>query len=571
MKRNFTKINIRKILDELIELFKSLVDYIICIYMLSMIVILPFYNSEGFNQIGTDKAIFFCRCGVWTAEILLPIIVLYALLKLGKAVWNLKQEKNQVPSDCSYIGFFANKGIIYAICRFYRCNFLLTDVFAALYATSLILSYILSEYKETALWGTSGWYMGLVPQLMLVAIYFFVSICWRKREWMFYVLFSVSFIVFVLGCLDRFGIHILDMKLGHENPAFISTIGNVNWYCGYMVSVLFTGVGMLWLCRVPKSVDMQQRRHERRVSIMLGLYTIIGFATLVTHGSSSAIIALGAVILVMLCMSAKIDGGVQRFCLILFLLGAVCIVNSFVISFFPKQITRMDDSTEFFIETKVILLIWVVAFVLFLMTKIYSDRKKNPQKLFEIISKVVLYSTVAAFLIISGMIIFNTRYPGIFGKLSDISWLNYNIHWGSNRGSTWGIGWGCFMSQNWLHRLFGVGPDCMSAYLYNDAGIGLRNWAKEVFGNKILTNAHCEWLTVLTNVGVLGVISYVGMIISLMVNALKNKKSNIGRACGFGILAYTANGLVSFQQTMGAVTLFVIMGMAGACLRKRTD
>jgi len=39
----------------------------------------------------------------------------------------------------------------------------------------------------------------------------------------------------------------------------------------------------------------------------------------------------------------------------------------------------------------------------------------------------------------------------------------------------------------------------------------LRNMVQDKFNNLHLTNAHNEWLTVLVNTGILGVIGYVGM------------------------------------------------------------
>lgn len=50
------------------------------------------------------------------------------------------------------------------------------------------------------------------------------------------------------------------------------------------------------------------------------------------------------------------------------------------------------------------------------------------------------------------------------------------------------------------------------------------------------------------------------------------KKEVIGvfaAVCGFCILAYTVNNMVSFEQAMSTPTMFLILGMGEAWLRRR--
>ena len=54
--------------------WQYLLDYIICIYMLLIIVVLPFYNEEGYQHIGTDKHKFFRACFTYTGYALFPVL-----------------------------------------------------------------------------------------------------------------------------------------------------------------------------------------------------------------------------------------------------------------------------------------------------------------------------------------------------------------------------------------------------------------------------------------------------------------------------------------------------------------
>ena len=117
----------------------------------------------------------------------------------------------------------------------------------------------------------------------------------------------------------------------------------------------------------------------------------------------------------------------------------------------------------------------------------------------------------------------------------------------------------------------GVGPDAMVMYINSEKNPQLYALVREVFGSLNLTNAHNEWLTILVNEGMFGLITYAGIMISAMVRFLKaGKECALTGACGMAVLAYTVNNMVSFQQAMAAATLFLVLGIGEACMRSHT-
>ena len=128
------------------------------------------------------------------------------------------------------------------------------------------------------------------------------------------------------------------------------------------------------------------------------------------------------------------------------------------------------------------------------------------------------------------------------------NWLMFSAAWGSNRGATWSAGASCFWEAE------------------------LQNMVYDFFYGNRLTNAHNEWLTILVDIGVLGLVSYAGMMISVIRNFLHaGKKSMLVGACGFCVLAYTVNNMFSFQQVMNISTVFVIMGIGENLRRSARD
>ena len=176
------------------------------------------------------------------------------------------------------------------------------------------------------------------------------------------------------------------------------------------------------------------------------------------------------------------------------------------------------------------------------------------------------------------MLVVNTVSGGMISDMLPASLenaLTFSKRWGSRRGTTWIAGWSCFWEQDFLHKLIGAGPDCMAAFLYNNGSTELVAMVKEIFGDSRLTNAHNEWLTILVNIGLLGAVSYAGMMctaIKRYISITSNKKGNvIIGACGISILAYTINNVFSFQQSMSLATIFIILGIGENYIRESAN
>ena len=517
-----------------------LLDGAISIYLILIIAVMPFYNEEGYAHIGTDKATFFRTVSVNGAKVILPLLAVWLILM---AVEKIKKKEH------------------------FQVKLSVTDGFALLYAFSLILSYLCSDYKADALWGALGWYMGFVPQMILLAIYFLVSRCWNPRKWLFGLFLPVSAVVFLLGILNRFDIYPIDMKI--DRSGFISTIGNMNWYCGYLVSIFFAGYYLLWVSEKPQ----RERRYLRQ--ILLYLYVVIGFSSLVTQGSMSGLLALAVVLVVTFCLSAQNQRRVQMFGLLMLTLSAGCLIMLLLRICLPERFNYEETATDL-LTYSILPLIMVAVTLFFYVLMIYAGKKEtHPVKVMKVAAKALAILCPVLLCTVIGMIIANTKHPGSLGALSENSFFTFNAAWGSNRGGTWTIGIRCFGEQSFLHKLIGVGPDCMSAYLYTGGSESLLEAARIQFGELTLTNAHCEWLTVLVNTGILGLVGFAGMMVSAIVRFLKagmetlKKEGLIAGACGLCLLAYTVNNSFSFQQSMSAATVFAVLGMGERFWRDR--
>lgn len=538
---------VESVAESIYEFFEYGLDLCICFFMLLILVVMPFYNEEGYTHIGTDKATFLRQCIIYGGRVVIPLLCITVIMSLIVYIQN-----NGMPN-------WKEMTFKYII-AFFKKNLSVTDCFALLYGICVIFSYLFCNYKEEALWGTKGWYMGLKPQISAVVFYFLISRRWHQRTWMAALILPVSAVVFALGYLNRFGIYPINMESGTE--AFISTIGNINWYCGYLVSVFFGGLFLFGNSEWKKDW----------MKYLFAGYVIIGFATLVTQGSSSGIFTMLAIFLVLFRMSASDGKRMENFWLAMVLLSATCLLTCLL------RVTKVLQTT--FIDSIVNALTYSVLPVIMLIVTVgfwwwvHDSNKKSryPEKIFNRLTQIACGGALGLLGLYIVLLVVNTIGNGFISQMLGIpqnNFLMFNYSWGSSRGATLAAGWLCFWEQNWLHKLLGVGPDCMSAFLYTDGSDSLINIVNESFNGARLTNAHNEWLTILVNIGLLGLISYAGMMISAIRHYIQKANTNvIAAACGIGILAYTINNVFSFQQSMSLATIFVILGIGENYSRK---
>lgn len=533
------------LLTDLSQLMEMGLSLVVTSYMLLMMVILPFYFTDGYAKIGTDKYNFFYK-GTCIVGILF-LVFWVGYLGIRTALW--KREGRFISIKQTLLQCYGKLSI--------------TDRFVLGYALVVILSYLFSDYRAgtdfgSAFVGVKGWYLGLRTQLFLVAVYFAVSRFWQKYKWLPALWIPVTLVVFVLGYLNRFGVRPVEMK--NTTIEFLSTIGNMNWYCGYIVIIFFGGLHYLWTMSEEKAW----------VNAVLGVWMTVGFATLVTQGSRSGVVALVVMLLVLYLFSMKKEEKLLLFFACCMSLGFACMVTCMIRSFRPERFNYADGLTDLLTFSPLAFVLLGGASVVCLLFVGLQKRGKLPMKLFSILGYVACSAAALAIIafVILGLI--NTAHPGSLGKLSQVSILTFNKEWGSYRGATWAAGIQCFADQNLSGKLFGVGPDSMAMYIKSGANPELQDMIKECFKGRSLTNAHCEWLTVLVNNGLLGMICYAGLFVSAIVRFLKAGNTKpIAGACGFAILAYTVNNLFSFQQALSAVTVFMVLGMGEALVREK--
>ena len=513
-----------------------LCDIVISVYMIVILMVLPLYN-KGYARIGTEKETFFLKTMTYGAKTLLPVFLLWLFFRLVTAV-----QKKELPKFTEWpVGLWKNLSV--------------TDRFAVFYGIAVLVSYLFTNYREEALWGTASWRMGMWTQLGAVIVYFMISRMWQWKSWITVLVLSVSAVVFSLGYVNKFCLFPIDPQF--VNTSFISTIGNINWYCGYLVTILFGGVYLLW--------RMEEKMTWKKLLLMA--YVTIGFASLATQGSSSGIVTFAVVMFVLFGMSVRDSGRMEVFWQEMTMFSGACLLT-FILrkaNVFSQELV-MEGMTDLLTFSMVTILMTILSGTILCLIHRARLKRSYPEKLLHRIYCGIAIAVPVMILLVLLLTLINTLAGGaLTPNITDSNvtkWLTFNVSWGSARGGTWAAGARCFWEADFLHKIFGVGPDCLYAFLSNEGSAGLQTMVNDRFGGSRLTNAHNEWLTVLVDIGVLGLISYAGMMITAIRDFLRagENKMLVG-ACGICVLAYTVNNMFSFQQVMNISTVFVVMGI----------
>lgn len=508
------------------EVMKNVSTFYVFLYVLLMAVFFPFFLTRGYMNAGTDKAMLYRYIGEGLLISVLPCAVIYWLIRIGKEGWQ-KCLRSVSSSDWLVLAF------------------LLVNV----------VSYFCSENRAEAFWGTRGWYIGLMTQIFYLCSYIFIS-RFFKGEKVLVPLFALSTaIIYILGILNRFSVYPIKMEGAATN--FISTLGNINWFCGF------------WSVFFPIAVGLFYKSKGKKASyrIAVGVYLALATAAGAIQGSDSALLVFGSVVLVLFFLSADLVKR-QSFYETVMVLCATCQIIRFVRKIKGDAFNYDSGAAELLTNNSALLIIGLIALAIWVLLKILEKKQVFLARFF-LFEKWVVFALVVLFLcVFVALIVCNTKNPGSIGALSENKAFTFNAYWGSSRGITWTAGLTVFGDQSFLHRLIGIGPDSFVYGVYKE-GSSATQMVRDVFGNSRLTNAHNEWITVLVNNGILGLLSFAGFFVLKIRSFLKAKVvSPLVFACGLALVGYTFHNIFSFQQTLNGPFIYIAMGVGEAMLRR---
>lgn len=499
-------------------------------YLFLLFCVYPFYMPTGYVDIGEAKYRFFIYISCAALIILTVLVVLEGLRKVSCRL--KKREAYLISWD--------------------EIRISITDLLVLFFALEVSFSYCLSDFQEEAFRGTEGWRMGLILFLSLCGLYFIISRQWKPSSYIWYAAMGASGVVFLLGILDRFSIYLIPLSI--RDPAFISTLGNINWFCGYLTVLVPIGACIFLSAKTLS---------DKWIS---GCYLFVAFAAGFCQGSNSVFLFLGALFFILLWVSISKKEWVSRCFFLIAVWGAAGGLVRIIKMLFPEGYNYETDNLCLAVaSSNWILLVGFFCLLAGLILKKKTIKFPKKGKHIQRIRILLTGISVAVVLLWAVLSFWNTKW-GIPGLTENALFL-FHENWGNGRGVTWSAGIRLFSGMDGAEKLFGTGPDCFSAYAYSmpqTAGM-----LRDYFGDSRLTNAHNELLTSLVNIGIVGTVFYFGFFLSGMIRCLKKAEE---KSCllisAVSIFCYLVHNIVSFAQVLNLPYVFLIMAMGEGILRK---
>lgn len=506
----------------------SAMAYILAVTLSVMCVLLAFYAQDGYHQIGEAKFAVYKVTMLFGFSAFLGLGAVYVFISLReKKSW----KRNLSVTDCCVLAYF-------------------------LFSTISVAS---GGFFESALWGSFGWNMGWMSQLSFALIYLALSRFGEHYRAILIVYCGSALCVFGMGVLHRMlidPIGFYEGLQGFQMAQFLSTMGQATWYASYLVVALPVGMAVFLFAK------------KTGWRVISGVYTVVGFASLATQNSDSAFFAMAAFMIVFFWVCVEKRETLNRFVEICTLFLASGKVMYFLMKAHPNPDLHYDFITSLVLEGTTT---WILLGMCMILSLFLYGRRDRPYSLTGMLwlRRAVLIVVILAVVVSVGLIVLQSRgfLTGSLGeKLSAVSYFNWGSEWGNGRGRIWEFSVRVFMEESVRHKLFGIGPDCFSSYTAAVHG----EEAALFWGEKILTNAHNEWLNTLINTGIFGGSAYIGIFVSAVGRFLKARRENfllVGAAASAA--SYMAYNFFCYQQVCCTPFIFLLLGIGEYILKAR--
>ena len=517
------------------------------LYLVALAAVLPLYTDGSYWMIGDTKYLFFRNVTLTCLGIWAVVMLIAGVGERLSGHWRGNAPENR------WSGRLWN---ITAESRSRGKRWSALDMAVLLYGVTVCLSALLSRYPETAWHGFREWYMGAVSQLLFVGIYFFISRSYDGSRYPLWLWSIAFFAVVILGFCNRFGTDPAGLLAGFnsgdwEYSHMISTIGNINWFCGYACVAIV----------IPLSGYLNGREGWRQTALYL--VSAAGLTLLVIQGCDTGIVV--AVVCLAICVFPGISN-IRIMGRTLFLAAGVSMllpIYGSIVTLIGVEALRALPADGIGIDRLLWNGWWLIGGICLLLG-IFAERaprglrgSKEYGRRVRIGTSVIAGSWVLAAFVVG--VIFFVRRGG--------------EQWGSGRGVLWRLAVEGFLQNDFMDKLFGVGPDCFAEYIYSSFPPEELLTLSGRWAGAVYANAHNEWLNHLVNLGIMGTGCYLAVFATGIIRCRKATLCQGGekRIAVAGMLAVLLYGVVSctcFQQCLSTPLLFAVLGLCESSLRR---
>lgn len=411
--------------------------------------------------------------------------------------------------------------ILKIICKDFNKNYLFLRISLILFLIATCVSSFLSRSLSNAISGLQGWYIGLftIGTLIFMILIFKDT---KKISFYFYipVIMTIAF-VYILTILHSFEIDLLDLHnniLVDSYHKYLSTIGNINWYAGYLSLT------------VPLFVCQYLKEENKTKTVIYAVMSFLGVLSISFLGSDSIYLALGFMSFFVIPYLFWEKQHIKRFSYIII----VYICGLLTARYLDYC---MDGFSAITRQYKFILPCFVVAICLYVISVDLKNRKFQKYR-----KTIIIAIETALFIALIGFVTY--------------AFLNNGGDWATGRGALWEETLKIYSNFSLKRKLFGLGPEMLNNAYAN-------------FNNKyhaLYLTSHSEPIQLLATLGICGLITWIMCWGYFFVNFFKTKAWKDSKLIPIyiSLFAYFGQALLNSSTTLNVATLSLLV--IGYCI-----
>ncbi len=482
-------------------------EWILEAYISLLLAVFPFYNTDRYFSILSDRAWFFRTVTFVMAGALLIERLICGLLHDGR-------KKAGVPGGSGYN--FRKIPLAYLL--------LMAFLFVSAASTAL------SEYPTEAWSGEAGRLQGLSMWILYVITFFCTARCFTLKRRHLCLFFASGAVTAAWGICDYMGPGLswwlADVK-ETQREMFTSSIGNINTYTAF-ISICF-GLSGAYI--------LHEKQAGKKAWAAMAFAFFLFSVALITGRSDNAVVGVAAFFLA----APFTLGNTRQMWRYLTLLGLFIIALPFtgILSQYTTNpyisgkegmllIVSMKGGTAPYMAILGCSLISIVLSLWF---------KERPVRRFKKVWAVFLAVSAAVF----ATVFIRVNFLGGAGQYGAVGeYMKFNDNWGTYRGLCWRLAYESYGRFPLIKKLAGSGPETFGIIMEQE------HYQVMVSGcGQIFDSPHNEPIQHLFCTGILGAVCYYGFLASCFVKGIRQNAAQ--KAAAMAILVYTAVSLVNIS------------------------
>ena len=314
--------------------------------------------------------------------------------------------------------------------------------------------------------GKDSWGIGGYSILVCLVITSAIVLHWNYSQNIWLPVICTNLLIFCMTILHSAGIDIFAL---HENILlkqyywYVSTIGNINWFSGYLCLLLPLFAGFYISC--------QDKTSEKVYLVFL----VPALLSSVLCASDSLYLGIGLCAFFAAPYIAVSAERMRRLCILTAVFGASLLSAAFLPAFADKN-AAMHGIAGIFVHPPVAAAVFLIGLAGAVLLTFRKYESRTAGLIITLVSECLLSAGVVALFI---------KNAAAFGD-----------SWGTNRGYIWRNTWEIFRKFSLLHKLLGAGPGMLR---------GLYGELEAYLGGTLLVS-HSEPLQILVTLGAIGLL-----------------------------------------------------------------